>query len=110
MNRDWFIDCVAQADRNSRLHAIYAVSYKPTNLAFPLAGLRMLTRFELSTSRVRYTRLKGDLPDGVVQVMFATTDQDGERLSAGLTVKDSQYPYNDERFDANDHVLALKSN
>ena len=42
--------------------------------------------------------------------MFATTDQDGERLSAGLTVKDSQYPYNDERFDANDHVLALKSN
>ena len=70
----------------------------------------MLTRFELSTSRVRYTRLKGDLPDGVVQVMFATTDQDGERLSVGLTVKDSQYPYNDERFDANDHVLALKSN
>ena len=42
--------------------------------------------------------------------MFATTDQDGERLSAGLAVKDSQYPYNDERFDANDHVLALKSN
>ena len=77
MNRDWFIDCVAQTDRNSRLHALYAVSYKPTNLAFPLAGLRMLTRFELSTSRIRYTRLKGDLPDGVVQVMLVTIDQDG---------------------------------
>ena len=37
LNRGWFIDCVAQADRNSRLNAIYAVSYKPTNQVFPLA-------------------------------------------------------------------------
>jgi len=37
LNRGWFIDCAAQADRNSRLNAIYAVSYKPTNQVFPLA-------------------------------------------------------------------------
>jgi hypothetical protein len=63
----------------------------------------MLTRFELSTSPIALLDY---------QVMFATTDQDGERLSAELTVKDTsnriifQEKTNDERFDANDHVSA----
>ncbi|MDP6596368.1 MAG: transglutaminase-like domain-containing protein [Candidatus Poribacteria bacterium] len=110
LNQGWFIGRAAQADRDSRLHAIYAVSYKPTNLVFPLAWSEDTDQVWAVNVTDRYTRLKEDLPDEVVRVMFETTDQNGERLSAKLMVKDIsnrtifQGKTNDERFDANDHV------
>ena len=110
LDRGWFLGRAAQADRNSRLHAIYAVSYRPTKQRFPLGWAAEKDWVWAVNVTDRYTQMKEELAEGIGRVMFSVVDSDGKRLSAPLEIRDmaGQTIYegvtNDIRFDTNDHL------
>ena len=110
LDRGWFLGRAAQADRNSRLHAIYAVSYRPTKQRFPLGWAAEKDWVWAVNVTDRYTQMKEELPAGIARVMFGAVDNDGVRLSASVEIRDTagQLIYqgitNDIRFDTNDHL------
>jgi transglutaminase-like putative cysteine protease len=110
LDRGWFLGRAAQADRNSRLHAIYAVSYRPTKQRFPLGWAAEKDWVWAVNVTDRYTQMKEELPAGIARVMFGAVDNDGVRLSASVEIRDTagkliyQGITNDIRFDTNDHL------
>ena len=114
LDRGWFLGRAAQADRENPLHAIYAVSYRPTNQRFPVGWAPEKDWAWAVNVTDRYTQLKEVLPEGVVRVMVRCVHSDQSRLAASIVVKDRngatvfQGICNDERFDSNDH-LSIKA-
>lgn len=113
LDRAWFTGRAATAIRDHRLHAIYAVSFKPTPITFPLVWDRRIDYVYAVNVTDRYTRNRKKLPAGVVEVMFRAIDRSsGDRCAAKLRVVDANGKTvysgttNDERFDANNHVAA----
>ncbi len=110
LDRGWFLGRASQADRNSQLHAIFAVSYRPTNQRFPLGWAPEKDWVWAVNVTDRYTRLKEEMPAGMGRVMFSAVDRDGTRLPAAIEIRDStgqlvyQGTTNDIRFDTNDHL------
>ncbi|MBT5599093.1 MAG: transglutaminase domain-containing protein [Planctomycetaceae bacterium] len=110
LDRGWFLGRASQADRNSQLHAIFAVSYRPTKQRFPLGWAPEKDWVWAVNVTDRYTRLKEELPAGMGRVMFSAVDKDGARLSAAIEIRNSagkmvyQGTTNDIRFDTNDHL------
>ncbi|MFN3192338.1 MAG: transglutaminase domain-containing protein [Aureliella sp.] len=111
LNKGWFVDRASQAKRDSRIHAIYATSYKSTSVKFPMVWDRNADYVNAVNVTDRYTRLKEKLPEGVERTMFVAmregssdrvpltlvvTDSDGQEVFRGTT--------NDESFDRNDHI------
>jgi hypothetical protein len=110
LDRGWFLGRAAQADRNSRLHAIYAVSYRPTKQRFPLGWAPEKDWVWAVNVTDRYTQMKEELPDGIGRVMLGAVDNNGVRLSAAIEIRDAEGNLvyegntNDIRFDTNDHL------
>ena len=110
LDRAWFVDRASKADRDDRLHAIYAVSYRRTPQKFPMVWARSLNYIHAVNVTDRYTSLKEKLADDAVRVRFRVFAKDGNRCSAAMCIKDEggaevyAGKSNDERFDANDHV------
>ena len=110
LDRGWFLGRASQADRNSRLHAIYAVSYRPTKQRFPLGWADEKDWVWAVNVTDRYTQMKEELPAGMARVMFGAIDSDGTRLSAAVEIRDTagnliyEGTTNDIRFDTNDHL------
>ncbi|MBT4693764.1 MAG: transglutaminase domain-containing protein [Planctomycetaceae bacterium] len=110
LDRGWFLGRAAQADRNSRLHAIYAVSYRPTQQRFPIGWAPEKDWVWAVNVTDRYTRFKEKLSPGFGRVMFGAVDGNGTRLSAVIEIRDAtgelifEGKTNDIRFDRNDHL------
>jgi transglutaminase-like putative cysteine protease len=110
LDRGWFLGRAAQADRNSRLHAIYAVSYRPTKQRFPVGWAPEKDWVWAVNVTDRYTQMMEELPPGIGRVMLGAVDSDGLRVSAAIEIRDTagELVYegmtNDVRFDANDHL------
>ena len=110
LDHGWFLGRAAQADRNSRLHAIYAVSYRPTKQRFPLGWAPEKDWVWAVNVTDRYTQMKEELPDGIGRVMLGAVDNNGVRLSAAIEIWDTEGNLvyegntNDIRFDTNDHL------
>ena len=106
LNHAWFVGAAAGAQRNHAEHAIYAISYRPTGLDFPM-------RFDpeappVSAVNVTDRYAKPD-PEGQTRLLVKVVDERGTRLAAGVTVRDPVDATatftgvsRDERFDMND--------
>ncbi|HND51900.1 MAG TPA: transglutaminase domain-containing protein [Pirellulaceae bacterium] len=111
LDEAWFIGRASTAQRDHRLHAIYAVSFKKTPITFPLVWDRSIDYVHAVNVTDRYAGKAVPLADGFSAVMFKVVDGAvGNRCAAKLTVRDAagkvvfEGTSKDERFDANDHV------
>jgi len=110
LDRGWFLGRASEADRNSQMHAIYAVSYRPTKQRFPLGWAAEKDWVWAVNVTDRYTQMKEELPAGMARVMFGAVDGDGMRFSATVEIRDAtgnlifEGTTNDIRFDTNDHL------
>jgi len=110
LDRGWFLERAAQADRNSKLHAIYAVSYRPTEQRFPVGWAPEKDWVWAVNVTDRYTQMQEELPPGIGRVLLGAVDSNGTRLSASIEIRDAageliyEGTTNDIRFDRNDHL------
>lgn len=110
LDRAWFLGRAAQAQREHRMHAIYAVSFRRTPLVFPMVWSRNSDPAWAVNVTDRYTAAAEKLPPGFARVMFQALQNEHERCRADLRVLDEagQVVFsgktNDERFDRNDHL------
>jgi hypothetical protein len=114
LDRAWFIGRASNAQRDHRLHAIYAVSFKKTPLKFPMVWARGADYVYAVNVTDRYVERAAPLPEGHVRILFRVVQRPGgERSAASIRVKDDQGKTvfegtsKDERFDANDHLTAV---
>lgn len=111
LDKAWFTGRAATAQRDERMHAIYAVSYKKTPLRFPMVWAGQESTVYGVNVTDRYTTLKEELPDGYVQALFRIYQKNGDRCACNVTLLSGgkrvfQGKSKDERFDANDHLVA----
>ena len=111
LDRAWFTGRAASAQRDQRLHAIYAVSYKQTPLSFPLIWDAAIDYVYAVNVSDRYTQKSTQLPPGIIRVAFRLVDEKARhRLPADVKLRDAsgKQVFNgttkDERFDPNDHL------
>lgn len=62
LDRGWFADRAAQAKKDSRLHAIYAASFRRTDVLFPLVWNPRQTTVHAENVTERYTRKEPAAP------------------------------------------------
>lgn len=118
LDKGWFTDRAALAQRDQRRHAIYAVSFERTPLQFPFYWDRKASYVRAVNVTDRYTASRNALADGTGRAMFrvlARLDDEqsrGERRACRLKVMSEtgdevfEGTTNDERFDLNDHLTA----
>ncbi|MGD9634426.1 MAG: transglutaminase domain-containing protein [Pirellulales bacterium] len=114
LDKGWFTDRAALAQRDKRRHAIYAVSFERTPLAFPFYWDRDAVYVRAVNVTDRYTASKQELAKGTARAMFRVLEKaGGYRRTCKLVVKDAagtvafEGKTNDERFDMNDHTTAV---
>jgi hypothetical protein len=92
LDKAWFIGRAAKAQRDSRRHAIYAVSFRHTPQPFPMVWKRGADYVHSVNVTDRYTQLGQSLPPGYVNLMFRVLDgASGDRCSAPLMLKESEW-------------------
>jgi hypothetical protein len=111
LDRGWFTARASTAQRDHRLHAIYAVTFKNNGQTFPMVWDRDNTSVFAVNVTDRYTEKQEALPEGHATVRFRfLSSETQERQIAQIVVKDQsgtvlfEGKTNDERFDANDHL------
>jgi predicted esterase len=113
LDRAWFTDRATTAQRDHPLHAIYAVSFKPTPQLFPLVWGRDIDYIFAVNVTDRYTKNVLEVPAGKTFAMFRVLEGAGQdRCSASIKVSQGgktllQGTSKDERFDANDHLTGV---
>lgn len=118
LDQAWFVARASTAQRDHRLHAIYAVSFQKTPISFPLVWDRSIRYVHAVNVTDRYAGKAQPLAEGHCRAMFrVTAEPDLRRCCAKLVVRDAddqivwEGESNDERFDANDHIsVPLKEN
>ena len=111
LDRGWFTGRASTAQRDHRLHAIYAVTFKKNGQTFPMVWDRDNQSVFAVNVTDRYTVKKTQLPAGHATVRFrALSPTNRERVTAKIVVRDQKGATlftgesKDERFDANDHL------
>ena len=113
LDRAWFTGRATTAQRDHLLHAIYAVSFKPTPQRFPLVWGRKIDYIFAVNVTDRYTENDREVPAGKTLAMFRVLDASGkDRCAARITVTQGgktlfQGESKDERFDTNDHLTGV---
>jgi hypothetical protein len=111
LDRGWFTGRASTAQRDHRLHAIYAVTFKNNGQTFPMVWDRDNSSVFAVNVTDRYTAKQQDVPEGHATVRFRyIASESKEREVAKIVVMDDrgeklfEGETNDERFDANDHL------
>ena len=111
LDRGWFTGRASTAQRDHRLHAIYAVTFKNNGQTFPMVWDRENQSVFAVNVTDRYTVKQEKIPEGHATVRFRTLSHSKqERVTAKIVVRDQKGETlftgesNDERFDANDHL------
>ena len=113
LNQGWFTARSATAQRDSRLHAIYAVSYRHTPLSFPLVWDPSIDYVRALNVTDRYTEKAPTIPPGKMRALFSLRHPStGKRWAANIHVLQGKNlifkgQTKDERFDPNDHLIAI---
>lgn len=112
LNQGWFIDQASKAQRDERLHAIYAVTFRKNGQSFPMVWAREIHDVYAVNVTDRYVALKSPVPEGHVAVRVRVRNAAGQRVSVPVQVLSDkgeslfEGTSNDERFDSNDHASA----
>lgn len=112
LNQGWFIDQASKAQRDHRLHAIYAVTFRKNGQSFPMVWAREVHDVYAVNVTDRYVALKSPVPEGHVAVRIRVSDATGKRVSVPVQVVSDkgeslfEGDSKDERFDSNDHASA----
>ncbi len=113
LNAAWFIDRASKAQRDHRLHAIYAVTFRRNGQSFPMVWAREVHDVFAVNVTDRYTSLRQPVPEGQGTVRFSVTETGrGRRRSVPVRVAEEsgtivfEGKSKDDRFDANDHLTA----
>jgi hypothetical protein len=113
LNQGWFVERAATAQRDHRLHAIYAVTFRKNGHPFPMVWARNVDDVFAVNVTDRYTAKAPGVPENHSVVRFrAVQSPSGQRVTAKLSVRDASDQEvfsgstNDERFDSNDHLTA----
>ena len=86
LNRTWFQGDAALADPNSKMHSIYAVSFRNTDVPFPFVW-RSEDRVSAENVTSRYTKTKMTEPSSKVNVMIRLWNSTGtERVVKAIEV------------------------
>lgn len=114
LDKAWFTTRASKAQRDERMHAIYAISFKHTPITFPMVWNRSINDIYAVNVTDRYTTKKLDIPAGHASIMFvARKAGEQERCEARLTITDEtgvtlfSGKTRDGRFDTNDHLIAV---
>jgi hypothetical protein len=114
LDQAWFVGKASAAQRDSRLRAIYAASFRRTPASFPLVWAPEIDDVFAVNVTDRYTRHPQPVPAGSVRVEFRVLARPGgERVAAKLKIQRPsgevvfEGTTNDERFDTNDHLAAV---
>lgn len=112
LNQAWFVDRAALATVGDRQHGIFAVSYRRTDLKFPLVWHRGENHVYAVEVTGRYAKAP-PRPEGTIDVRFkALAPGQPQRCRANLLIKDEQGEVVfrgqtlDETADSNNHLTA----
>lgn len=112
LNQGWFTDRASTARRDDPEMAIYAVTWRDTNLSFPMVWRREDTSVRAVNVTDRYVALRQVVPEGHARLRIKVA-RDGSRAAVAVTVVNAAGEpvftgtSKDERFDSNDHLTAV---
>ena len=87
LDQAWFVGDASKADKTSRRHSIYAVSYKKTDTTFPMVWSRGGPRSFAVNVTDRYTQTKRDLAAEEIEVRIQVRAKNsGERIKVPVRV------------------------
>lgn len=87
LNKAWFVGDASKADKSSRMHSIYAVSFRKTETTFPLVWSREGPRAFAVNVTDRYARAKPNLFDDQIEVRVQVRSKaTGERIKVPVRV------------------------
>ena len=110
LNKGWFTDRAAKAVEDETAYAIYAVSYRKTELKFPMVWKRSADPVWAINVTSRYASTEKAAGENQVVNRFKVIDSNRSRVVAELAILDSngktlfEGKTKDESFDSNDHV------
>jgi pimeloyl-ACP methyl ester carboxylesterase len=86
LNRGWFVGDASRALRDSREHAIYAVSFGKTDTDFPMVWARNAGTVSAVNVTDRYTRDSRPVPDDETRLRVRVFDRNGgQRVAVQVT-------------------------
>lgn len=91
LDHAWFIQDAAAAVKDKPQHAIYASSFQPTGLAFPLDWAEDIHWVNAVNVTDRYTK-KAAPAAKVIHLLVKVVDGKGQRVVAPVTVSDPENP------------------
>lgn len=114
LDRAWFTGRAAKANREDPRNGIYAVSFKRTPQRFPMSWRPDADFVHAVDVTDRYTEKSVEIPEGKARVRFRVfLEETGERCQAKVILlqADGEVVFEgtskDERFDSNDHLMAV---
>jgi predicted esterase len=113
LNKGWFTERAAKATESKREYAIYAVTYRNTGLKFPMVWRRDFDPVWSVNVTNRYAREPLIRHDQMLLRIKAIDPESGQRVVAKFSIIDEtpqvlfEGETNDERFDTNDHAVAV---
>lgn len=87
LDRGWFVGDAAQAKKDSFEHAIYASSFKRTDIHFPLVWAKRNTNVPAENVTDRYAKKKDT---DSVRLMIQVVNQDQKRIAVPVTITDAK--------------------
>ena len=112
LDQGWFTARAAEQRSDDAKHGIYAVTWQPSPLAFPMVWSKDGPISRARDVTDRYRALGTATPSDRVRVYISVV-RDGQRTTEAAVVTDStgrelgRGTTKDERFDANDHLSVL---
>ena len=110
LDQGWFIDRASKAQRDHRMHAIYAVTFRKNGQPFPMVWARDVNDVFAVNVTDRYTAIASPFPAGHVALRIRVVNGQGQRVTADVRVQDTSGKElatgksRDDRFDSNDHL------
>ena len=90
-NRGWFVDNASKAIKDNQSHAIYATSFKKTNLNFPLSWAKEVDQVSAINVTDSYTQNAKPVKISGLSLMVDVYDKPlGERVSAKVIIADAE--------------------
>ena len=90
-NRGWFVDNASKAIKDNLSHAIYATSFKKTNLNFPLSWAKEVDQVSAINVTDSYTQNAKPVKISGLSLMVDVYDKPlGERVSAKVIIADAE--------------------
>jgi poly(3-hydroxybutyrate) depolymerase len=88
LDHGWFVEDASKAQRDVPQHAIYATSFRRTDVSFPLVWLPGDKSVGAVNVTDRYAKAKAPAVENLVRLAVKVLDADGHRAVSDITVMD----------------------